>query len=690
MRCNSSVRIARRWGLAFSLQGALNVLLFGAFSVDGEEFTPGSNSSSTVLNLLELSLEELANIKVTTVSRKSESLSEAAAAIHVITQEDIRRSGVTTLPEALRMSPGLVVSQANARQWAISARGFNGLFANKLLVLMDGRSIYTPLFSGVFWEETDTVLEDLDRIEVVRGPGAALWGANAVNGVINVISKDARETQGALISGGGGIEQRGFGSVRYGGQLSSNVHYRVYSTYANRDESTLVEGGGTGDSWWTVHGGFRLDWEGNSPNRATLQGDFFQNRFGNRVYLSSLDPPGLVPTPVRAKAEGANLLARWRHDFSDDSDISVQAYYDRADRGHVVGNEIRDTADLDVQHRFAIGERHDLVWGAGYRFSADEISESPDFMIRDSETNLQLASAFVQEEWAVVPDRLRLTLGTKLEHNDFTGFEIQPSARLAWLPRDGHMVWGAVSRAVRTPSRGERGFTIFAEPPNVLLPLPPFPFLIPFSGSPEIQSEELMAFEIGYRVRPHRRLSVDWTAFYHDYDNLRSTIGLPLELRLDPVPHLLFPATVSNDLKGESYGTEISARWRPLESWRLRFAYSLVRMKLHAVGASPSLTETEEGLNPQQQASVWSDMDLGQHVEWGLGLRFTDELPTTPIPPILELDARLAWKPSADVELSLVGRNLLDRNHREYPPEIISYRRTEVDRAVYAKVTWRF
>lgn len=648
-------------------------------------------SASEHADLLQMSLEDLGKIKITTVSRKSESWSSAAAAVYVITQEDLRRSGVNSLPEALRMAPGLDVARANSRQWAISSRGFNDLFANKLLVLMDGRTIYTPLFSGVFWEDTDTLLEDVDRIEVIRGPGATLWGANAVNGVINIITKNARDTQGTLISGGGGTEERGFGGVRYGGQLAANTYYRVYAKYANRDEFTLTDGREANDNWWTSQSGFRVDTTPSAVNRLTLQGDYYYGQWNGLIRRPSFSPPGMFTDRIRTKSEGANVLGRWTHDFSAESDLAVQMYYDRTDRGFGIGREIRDTFDLDAQHRFPISDRHEIVWGAGYRCSVDDLTESADFKASDPSVGLQLFSGFVQDEIALVHDRLHLIAGTKLEHNDFTGAEIQPSARLAWTPDQRNTVWAAISRAVRTPSRSERGFTFYSDPPPSV-PSLPLPALIPASGSPDFGAGTVLSYEIGYRVKPHARLSVDLAALYNEYDRLYNVIQLPIQLRVSPAaqPYLLLPVTINNALFGESCGAEVSATWQPLDIWRLRANYTFLKVNLHTRGTVPSFTEESEDDNPQHQISLWSDVDLGRHVEAGVGFRFVDSLPAQNVGSYAEMEARLAWKPTSHCELSLVGRDLLHSHHQEFSPFLFSSRDVEVDRAVYGKLTLRF
>jgi iron complex outermembrane receptor protein len=589
------------------------------------------------------------------------------------------------------MAPGLDVARASSRQWAISSRGFNSVFADKLLVLMDGRTLYTPMFSGVFWEETDTVLEDLDRSEVIRGPGATMWGANAVNGVINFMTKNAKDTQGLLLSSGGGIEERGFGTVRYGGQLGANAHYRVYGKYSNHDEFTQTSGAGAADAWWMSQEGFRVDWAPSDVNRLTFQGDYYCGDLGGKVRLHSFSPPGMYSQEFRGQAQGANFLSRWTHKFASESELSIQTYYDRTDRRFGIGGEVRDTFDLDWQHRFRRGERHELVWGGSYRYSVDDLTTSDDFGTRDPRVGLQLFSGFIQDEFTLVPEKLHLMVGTKIEHNDFTGLEVQPSGRLAWTPNERHTVWGAVSRAVRTPARTHCDFMFYAEPPASLAPFP-FQTLIPGWGNPEFDSEEVRAYEIGHRAQPHVRLTLDMALFYNEYDRLYNVVTLQPELRFGSAgePYLYLPITIDNNLFGETYGAEVTATWQPLDSWRLRASYSFLRMNLHRKTDILPVTEGEEGGSPRNQAFFGSDVDLGRRGEWGIGLRYVDSLPGQGIPGYLEMDARLAWKPSPNCELSVVGRNLLDSHHREFAPVVIGTKDVEVDRAVYAKMTLRF
>ncbi|MCF7764599.1 MAG: TonB-dependent receptor [Verrucomicrobia bacterium] len=644
---------------------------------------------NTVDLLSQLSLEDLANVQVTSVSRKEESLSRVAAAVHVIDQDEIRRSGVNSIADALRMTPGLSVGRANSREWAITSRGFNGTFANKLLVLMDGRSIYTPLFSGVFWEETDTVLEDIDRIEVIRGPGATMWGANAVNGVVNIITKSAEQTQGVLLSGGGGMEERGFGTLRYGGRLGTNAYYRVYGKYLDRDDFSLEGGGRSEDSWNVAQGGFRVDWEATTQSRLTLQGDFYRGDLGGKVLVHSLDPPGMVPLAFRSDVEGQNVLGRWTRSVSDDSEISLQAYYDRTDRAFGIGGELRDTVDLDAQHRFRIGDYQEVVWGGGYRLSADEITESDHFkMVHPSET-LSLVSAFVQDEFSLVNDRMKVALGMKVEHNDFTGFEFQPSIRASWEIDQRSMVWAAVSRAVRTPSRNERDASFYVEAPGSISALG-FPTLVSASGDPDFDSERMIAYELGWRFRPHARLSLDLATFFNDYDRLWTVQVGAAELRLEPSPYLLVPVGVNNSGQGETYGSELSASWQALSAWRLTAGYTLLKVQLHSPEAFRSVNEGAEGVNPVHQVFLASDIDFGDRVEWGVGARYIDNLPSAEIGDYFELNSRLAWDLNEHCELAIIGRHLLDPRHREFAPLVMGLRNVEVERAIFAKVTLRW
>src|SRR5438093_2435897 len=433
------------------------------------------DSSLTAEALKKLSIEQLMNLQVTSVSKRPERLSQTASAIQVITQEDIRRSGASSLAEALRLATNLQVAQVDSRQWAISARGFNGTTANKLLVLIDGRTVYTPLFSGVFWDVQEVPLADIDRIEVISGPGATLWGANAVNGVINVITKDAKDTQGFLLSGGGGTEQHGFGTVRYGAALGSSVRARIYGRGFDRDATALPSGQGAADDWYLGQGGFRMDWEASSASRVTLQGDLYDGRIGQ-------------PSAGDIAVSGGNAMARWSHTISEKSSLAAQLYYDRTHRDipGTFGEDL-DTYDVDLQHATRLSARHDVVWGLGYRLINDRVVNSSALAFLPPHVAREWFSGFVQDEIALVPNRLQVALGTKIEHNDYTGFEIQPSGRVNWTLSSSATLWAAVSRAVRSPSRIDRELFAPAQPPYFL------------AGGPGFHSEEALAYQLGYR-----------------------------------------------------------------------------------------------------------------------------------------------------------------------------------------------
>lgn len=629
-------------------------------------------------DLTNLSLEDLMKVEVTSVSRSPEKLSTASAAVSVITSDDIRRSGARSIAEALRFAPGLDVARLDSHQWAISSRGFNDVFANKLLVMIDGRSVYTPLFSGVYWDVQDTILQDVERIEVIRGPGATLWGANAVNGVINIITKAAKDTQGWLASGGGGTEELGFGGIRYGGKLGEDAYVRVYGKYFNRDESKLSSGADAQDRWDMFRGGFRLDWQPADVNLITFQGDVYTGTQAQTYAVPTFAPPFTAIIADDEEVSGGNLLARWSHTFSDESQMSLQAFVDETQRQSVIFREHRDTEDIDFQHQFALGQRQKIIWGGGFRRTADRTRGSTSVFLTPSHRASELLSAFAQDEISVVENRFSVTLGTKFEHNDFTGFEVQPSVRLLWTPRERHAVWTAVSRAVRTPSRAEDDLQI--NPPGVP------PGFATIFGSRGFHSEKLIAYEIGYRVQPLSHLSIDLTAFYNDYDDLRSIEPLVLA----PVG----PAIAANGLQGETYGFEAAATIQAFDYWRLQSGYSYLQMQLHRhPGSFDFLTErfTESG-SPHHQIFLRSSIDLGRYVEFDTTFRYVDNviLRGANIPSYFTMDVRLGWRPNRNWEFAIVGQNLLDDRHPEFAPSFIATQQTELERSVYAKVTWRF
>jgi len=635
-------------------------------------------------DLTELAIEDLMNVEVTSASKKAEKLSEAAAAIFVITQEDIRRSGATSIPEVLRMVPGVQVARRDANKWAVSARGFNDQFANKLLVLMDGRTVYTPLFSGVFWDVQDTMLEDIDRIEVIRGPGGTLWGANAVNGVINIITKKAEDTQGTLVTTTLGTEEKGLVGVRHGGVLGDSGHYRTYAKWFDRDDSS-----GGWDRWEMARAGFRADWDLGERDTLTAQGDYYDGRVGERGTRTFLTPPFSETLDAKQGVSGGNVLLRWKRELCEDSDLSVQLYYDHTDRSRPLLSDEHDTFDLDFQHRFAVGDGHDVVWGIGYRLIDSETDGSFTFSLDPPNETRSLVSAFIQDEISLVPNRLDLTVGSKFEHHHCTGVEVQPSARVAWRPSDDAAVWTAVSRAVRVPSHSEQDARMNAsafEAPGMGLSL------VSVFGNEDLGSEEVTSYELGYRTRATDRLFVDIASFHNRYDHLRSVEpGEPFFETSPAPPHMVLPSYFDNKKSGETYGVEVSAEWQATDSWRLDAAYSFLRTDLHlAEDSGDTQSMQEEGQSPRHQFSLRSMTDLSDELELDWWLRYVDALPSLDVGSYVTMDVRLGWQPAENVELSLVGQNLLDSSVPQFAPSYQTGATSPVERGVYAKATWRF
>ena len=672
---------------SFVLMGIL--ALFVIAEAHGADSAQGSQKRSEPTDLSSLTLEQLVNVQVTSVSKKPENLSHAAAAITVINQDDIRHSGARSIAEVLRMAPGLNVARVDSHTWAVSSRGFNDTFANKLLVLMDGRSVYTPLFSGVYWDVQDTMLEDIDRIEVIRGPGATLWGANAVNGVINIITKSAKETRGGLAVAGGGTEELGFGAIRYGGQLSENAYYRVYTKYDSRDSSVTGDGQTADDRWQMARSGFRVDWEATSRSAVTFQGDAYGGQLNQTYTFPTLTAPDYSEVSSKlVDVSGGNLIGRWKQELQGESDTTLQLYYDYTRRkARNFFTEGRNTFDADWQHHFLLGERQDWVWGLGYRLNADEIDGSFLTSYSPMERTTQLLNFYAQDDIDLVRDRLHLTLGSKFEHNDYTGFEIQPGARLSWTPDHRQTIWASVARAVRTPSRAESDIRLVnsvsgGAPPTVNTVF----------GSGDYKSEDLLAYEVGYRIQPHQRLSFDLAAFFNVYDNIRTTEfrgvftdpslpGSPDVARLD----------VDNEASGETYGGELTVNWHATDWWHWRASYTLLETHMHQTSRSnDSDAEDDEVKSPHHQFWVQSSLDLPWRMHLDTTGRHVDRLRELGVNSYFALDLRLAWKPTRNLELSIVGQNLLDDRHPEFAPTIIPTQRTESQRSVFGKISFEF
>ncbi len=650
----------------------LGVMGLCLFCIGGTVAGASSESQSSI-DLTQLSLEELMSVEVTSVSKKKQKLSKSAAAIFVITQEDLRRSGVTSIPEALRMVPGIQVSRGSKNEWNVSARGFNERFTNKLLVLIDGRTIYNPLFAGVTWETQDTMLEDIERIEVIRGPGGALWGVNAVNGVINIITKRSQETHGLLVSGVAGTEE-GIVSLRQGGSHGSDFHYRIFGKYLNRD--TSFNALGAHDDTRMFRSGFRTDWEPSVQNQVMVQGELYTMDGGQRSTVATTPtfPYGFTTGNEDLTMSGGHFLTRWEHTFSSDSDMAFQFFYDRVERNENTVKATIDTFDVDFQHRFGLFSNQELLWGLEYRYWMDNLQNTPGTAVFPDSRSFNLISGFLQDEITLIPETLTITIGTKLSHNDFTGFEYQPNGRFHWIPTEGHNLWGAVSRAVRVPSRLEDNSRLtFA--PNATTPFP-----IRLRGNQEFKSEELLAFEVGYRLNAFEHFSFDLTGFYNQYDNIRGTRTVSL---LPPT------GTLANNLTVDTIGLEIASDVQLQEWWRIRGAYTYINTDVD--GPINKGLSTVGSSTPHHQGSFRSFITLPHQVEFDSWIRVVDHVNAQNIPGYLELDLRLGWKPWPNLDISLVGQNLLDNHHPETGSSpLLATQPTEVQRSFYGKVTWNY
>ncbi len=647
-------------------------------------------AAESQVDLTELSLEDLMNIEVTSVSKKAERIGDAAAAIYVVTKVNIRRSGATSIAEVLRMVPGLQIASIDANKWAVSARGFNGRFANKMLVLIDGRSVYTSLFSGVSWETLGPALEDIERIEVIRGPGASLWGANAVNGVINIITKTADETQKNYVAGGFGSEERGFGNIRYAGEVGDRTSYRASFSYLNRDAFTTPSGSPAADDWDCVAGSFRLDHSLSIRDALTVMGGASNVRAGqNYTTVTSLDYPYYETFYSETKQKTLSLLGRWERSLSPSSDVVVQTYLSRLAIEDVLWNYSEYIADFDFQHRFGFGNRHEFLWGLGYRSVVDQFAGSFSLSYDPERRTSHQLNIFAQGNVVVVPEHLRMTLGSKIEHNGYTGFEIQPNARIAWTPNPNHTVWTAVSRAVRTPSRSESDmhFVVAAYPPGALSPGAPTAVLA-LQGNEEYCSEELVAYEIGYRTHPLPRLSADLALFYNDYDDLRgSVVGEPyLETAPEPI-HLTVPMVIDNTNMGKAYGAEVALSYDLLDSWRVYGSYTYLKVQLRPKdGYASESFVVYSGESPQNRAYLRSSIDVTERLELDVTQRYTDRLAAFDIDSHVEFDVRLAYRFGRNATVSLVGLNLLEKNHQEFVPDVLFSEPAKVERSVYGKI----
>ena len=601
-------------------------------------------------DLSRLSLEELANVEITSVSRRPEPVGSAPAAIYVISAEDIRRSGAASLPEVLRLAPNLQVQRVNAGDYAVSARGFNGFeTSNKLLVLVDGRSIYSTLHAGVFWDAHTIMLEDIERIEVVSGPGGTLFGANAVNGVINIITRKAAETRGGLAAAGAGNEDRTL-SLRYGGQLGENAAWRAYLSAFQRDESFRETGGDATDDTSGARGGMRADWA-RGVHAFSVQADIFDNQLRTNEDF----------TGTRTSVDGGHVLALWTRTFDRAGELQVQAYYDRYRLAEPGLLETDDTYDLHVQQAFTWGGSHHIVWGGGYRAVSSELRSASVAFLDPPERTVSLANVFIQDQIDLT-DSLALTVGAKFEDNSFTGQELLPNVRLAWSPGSGSLVWGAISRASRTPNRIERDLT--------------FPG---FLEGANFQSETLTAYELGYRANPTANTAISISAFYNEYEAIRTVASTPVTV---------VPFFFANDGEGRTSGVEAWGSWDVSTGWRLSAGVSTLDKEFEL---KPGRTDISglaaTGDDPSYQILLHSQADVTDSLELDVRLRAVDQLEPSGVDGYVEADARVGWRLNDDIELSLTGQNLLDERRLETADPS---RRRVFGRSAYAALRWRF
>jgi iron complex outermembrane receptor protein len=650
----------------------LSGLPFCAFAQDNAN----EESDADVKELLNMSLEELSNVIVTSVSKTAEREKDAAAAIYVVSQEDIRKSGATTLPDLLRGVPGITVTQAGSHDWTVTSRGSNDQFSNKLLVLMDGRTIYSPLFSGVIWDVQDTMLEDIDRIEIIRGPGATLWGANAVNGVINIITKNAKDTVGGVASVVAGNQVKGIESVRYGGKIADNSYLRVYAKHTDYNSQFTPAGDSANDNWNKSQAGFRSDSKLSSDDKLTVQGDIYAIDEDSNYTIPDLTSATLTSNPEGTKAGGGNLLARWEHKHSKDSETTVQAYFDNTSYKTSFFNDLTNTADIDIQNVWKGWKRQEIVWGAGYRFINSQNDPSAQYALTPKTRNDNTFSGFVQDRITLSPKELFFTLGSKFEHNDYSGVEIQPSARLSWLPTKNQTVWGSVSRAVHTPYRFNSDGTQAGG--VTVLPGPTVGY-VSAVGNPDLKSEELIAYELGYRIQPTKSLSFDVATFYNVYDNLFYTYyGVPTATYL--------PIVGDNSGSGTSKGVELSTKWSISKEWQVSGGYSYID---EVFDKKNSVSVNYVGKTPKHQFNIRSIYTFPHKVEMTNALYYVDNLTGANINGYYRLDTRISYPITYDIDISLVGQNLLDNRHQEF--SAFSYRNSEeIGRSVYANLKIKF
>jgi iron complex outermembrane recepter protein len=650
----------------------------------------GGRAQQSTPDLGNLSLDSLASIEITSVSRREQRLTEAAGAIFVISSEDIRRSGMSNIAELLRTVPGLDVAEIDANKWSITTRGFGERYPDKTLVLLDGRTLYSPLTSGVTWDVQETLLEDIERIEVIRGPGATLWGANAVNGVVNIITKTAKETRGTLISGAGAIQGRNSGAIRYGGALGPRGYYRAYGKYFDRDGSPTPSVGHAPDGWHDLRSGFRADWDISASTTSTVQGDIYRGRVGTTVPgLLSISPPLMGLFIDKTITTGGNVLGRWTR-TSDHLDTTVQGYFDLANRNDSTVLEVfRHTFDLEVLERYHRGNRHEFIVGGDFRDNEDRTVGSLNISFNPASRSTRLYGVFGQDEISLLPNRLKLTLGSKIEHNFYSGIAFQPDFRMIWISSERTSTWIAISRASENSSRTDSDVRTNDD---VSLSADGTITLASSFGTEHLPPENVIAYELGSRWAPDSRLSFDLATFFNHYTNRHTNEpGTPF-FEDSPSPrHLVVPNYTASNISGETHGLELLAKGHPTPIWDLSASYTLFEIHLHQSASSLDFgtAPESEGSSPTQEFQIHSLLNLPHKLEFDSALFHVGKLIGPGIKAYTRLDLSVGWRPNPAFELSGGGRNLLQAEHYEFGSgELVQAE--PVGRSAYLKANWRF
>jgi len=664
------------WSAARFLQHASLIVLFVLIGLINRSFAGPQEDETNALK--HLSLTDLANVEVTSASKEPEEIWRTPAAVYVLTQEDIRRSGATNIPEVLRLVPGLQVARINSNQWSVNIRGLGSGFSKSVLVLIDGRSVYTPLYAGVYWDVQNVLLDDVERIEVIRGPGGTIWGSNAVNGVINIITKNAQHTHGTYASASGGnIDQSG-DAVRYGGS-ANKVDYRAYAMGFGRTPEFHSDRNNY-DAWQLGQAGFRTDSTLSDRDTLTVQGDLYKGQIGQQVQIGYYSPPAELSLDGTQDVSGGNFLGRWRRQLSNTSDLQVQAYYDRTYRLGPQLGEARNTFDIDLIHHFIFKQRNEVIWGLGARWSPSDFIQTVatlNFLPHHQDDNIY--STFVQDQIALLRNKLWLTVGSKFEHNIFTGWETEPSARLLWTPTSHQTLWASVTRAVRTPSRIDEDMQLS----GLALPNPPVFFCICDNG--KFVSETLLGYEAGYRKLVTSSFYVDVAAFHNKYNDLASYGDISIStVSSPPPPYTLYSLRALNGVMGSSNGGEISPDWKATRWMDLKVTYSYVSLNLEdkPTKSKTSYVSSYEESSPHNLATAQILFNLPKGFEFDPTYRYVGALPALSVKAYQTADARLGWHFAKKFHLSVTGQNLFQSHHAEFGPVL-------VERSAYAEITWR-